>query len=243
MGFNFAEEEITQMYNMYSTCLDEIHEETKGISDKLINYARELKYEPVVKLSREAISFYNDGLKQSELKSMEDWKNSELSFTQVMEQMRAGESAKDRSKQLENQIEQQIQSWKKIDDNLTGIDTKNWRCDTEDFENIKQDIASYIESMEAKQNQYENNLENQKAENEIYISIEPVVLQSISIIIEGFKTGISESFLALSRKFEDKSNMVRGLGANAAQTAAAKSQSFVSSGASALKAKVKQILD
>ena len=164
MGFNFTEEEITQMYNMYGTCLDEIHEETKGISDKLINYARELKYEPVVKLSREAISFYNDGLKQSELKSMEDWKNSELSFTQVMEQMRAGESAKDRSKQLENQIEQQIQSWKKIDDNLTGIDTKNWRCDTEDFENIKQDIASYIESMEAKQNQYENNLENQKAE-------------------------------------------------------------------------------
>lgn len=243
MGFNFTEEEITQMYNMYGTCLDEIHEETKGISDKLINYARELKYEPVVKLSREAISFYNDGLKQSELKSMEDWKNSELSFTQVMEQMRAGESAKDRSKQLENQIEQQIQSWKKIDDNLTGIDTKNWRCDTEDFENTKQDIASYIESMEAKQNQYENNLENQKAENEIYISIEPVVLQSISIIIEGFKTGISESFLALSRKFEDKSNMVRGLGANAAQTAATKSQSFVSSGASALKAKVKQILD
>lgn len=243
MGFNFAEEEITEMYNMYSSCLDEIHEETKGISDKLANYARELKYEPVIKLSHEAISFYNEGLKQSELKALEDWKSSELSFTQVMEQMRAGESAKHRSKQLENQIEQQIQSWKRIDDDLTGIDTTNWRCDTEDFENIKQDIDSYINSMETKQNQYENNIENQKSENEIYISIEPVVLQSIAIIVEGFKTGISESLLDLSRRFEDKSNIVRGLGADAAQTVAAKSQSFVSSGASALKAKVKQILD
>ena len=83
----------------------------------------------------------------------------------------------------------------------------------------------------------------QKSENEIYISIEPVVLQSISIIVEGFKTGINESFLDLSRRFEDRSNTVRGLGANAAQAATTKSQSFVSSGASALKAKVKQILD
>jgi short subunit dehydrogenase-like uncharacterized protein len=243
MGFNFAEEEITEMYNMYSACLDEIHEETKGICDKLVNYARELRYEPVIKVSHEAISFYNEELKQSELKAMEDWKSSELSFTQVMEQMRAGESAKNRSKQLENQIEQQIQAWKQIDDNLDGIDTTNWKCDTEDFENIKQDIDCYIESMETKQNQYENNIENQKSENEIYISIEPVVLQSISIIVEGFKTGINESFLDLSRRFEDRSNTVRGLGANAAQAATTKSQSFVSSGASALKAKVKQILD
>lgn len=243
MGFNFAEEEITEMYNMYSACLDEIHEETKGISDKLVNYASELKYEPVIKLSYQAINFYNDELKQSEIKAMEDWKSSELSFTQVMEQMSAGESAKNKSKELENQIEQLIQSWKRIDENLAEIDTTHWRCDTEDFENIKQDIASYIESMETKLNQYENNIENQKSENEIYISIEPVVLQSISVIVEGFKTGISESLSDLSQRFEDKSSVIRGLGANAAQTVASKSQSFVSSGAASLKARVKQILD
>lgn len=53
--------------------------------------------------------------------------------------------------------------------------------------------------------------------------------QSISIVIAGFKSGISESFSSLAQEFETRSNEVRGLGANAAQTAAAKSQNFVSS--------------
>ena len=70
-----------------------------------------------------------------------------------------------------------------------------------------------------------------------------VVAQSISIVIAGFKSGIRESFASLAQEFETRSNEMRGLGANAAQTAAAKSQSFVSSGASALKARVKQIMD
>lgn len=243
MGFDFAEEEINEMYNMYSACLNVIHEKTKEIADTLSDVARELKYQPVVKLSIEAVEYYNEALKQDEIKAMEEWENSDLSFTKVMEEMSAGEGAKNRSKQLESQIEEQIQSWKRIEENLTEIDTTNWKCDVEDFENIKQNIERYIESMETLQNQYENNIENKKSENEIYISIEPVVIQSISIIIEGFKTGISESFSELLQEFENKSNKVRGLGANAAQTVAAKSQSFVSSGASALKAKVKQILD
>lgn len=228
---------------MYSACLNVIHEKTKEIADTLSDIARELKYQPVVKLSIEAVEYYNEALKQDEIKAMEEWENSDLSFTKVMEEMSAGEGAKNRSKQLESQIEEQIQSWKRIEENLTEIDTTNWKCDVEDFENIKQNIERYIESMETLQNQYENNIENKKSENEIYISIEPVVIQSISIIIEGFKTGISESFSELLQEFENKSNKVRGLGANAAQTVAAKSQSFVSSGASALKAKVKQILD
>lgn len=243
MGFNFAEEEITEMYNLYRTCLDEIHKETKGIADTLANFANELKYQPVVKLSIEAVKYYNEALKQDEIKAMEDWKNSDLSFTKVMEEMSAGDSAKNRSKQLEAQIEEEIQSWKGIEDSLTEIDTTNWKCDASDFENIKQEINRFIEELETKQNQYENDMENRKSENEIYVSIEPVVIQSISIVIAGFREGISGSFAELAQEFENKSNKVKGLGAAIAQTTTAKAQSFVSSGASALKAKVKQILD
>lgn len=243
MGFNFAEEEITEMYNLYRTCLDEIHKETKGIADTLANFANELKYQPVVKLSIEAVKYYNEALKQDEIKAMEDWKNSDLSFTKVMEEMSAGDSAKNRSKQLEAQIEEEIQSWKGIEDSLTEIDTTNWKCDASDFENIKQEINRFIEELETKQNQYENDMENRKSENEIYVSIEPVVIQSISIVIAGFREGISGSFAELAQEFENKSNKVKGLGAATAQTTTAKAQSFVSSGASALKAKVKQILD
>lgn len=243
MGFNFAEEEITEMYNLYRTCLDEIHKETKGIADTLANFANELKYQPVVKLSIEAVKYYNEALKQDEIKAMEDWENSDLSFTKVMEEMSAGDSAKNRSTQLEAQIEEEIQSWKGIEDSLTEIDTTNWKCDTSDFENIKQEINRFIEELETKQNQYENDMENRKSENEIYVSIEPVVIQSISIVIAGFREGISGSFAELAQEFENKSNKVKGLGAATAQTTTAKAQSFVSSGASALKAKVKQILD
>lgn len=243
MGFNFAEEEINEMYNLYRACLDEIHKETKRIADTLADFANELKYQPVVKLSIEAVKYYNEALKQDEIKAMEDWENSELSFTKVMEEMSAGDSAKNRSKQLEAQIEEEIQSWKGIEDSLTEIDTKNWKCDASDFENIKQEINRFIEELETMQNQYENDMENRKSENEIYVSIEPVVIQSISIVIAGFREGISGSFAELAQEFENKSNKVKGLGAATAQTTTAKAQSFVSSGASALKAKVKQILD
>lgn len=243
MGFNFAEEEINGMYNMYSTCLNEIHEETKGITDALSNFARELRYQPVIKLSNKAVEYYNEALKQDEIKAMEEWENSDLSFTKVMKAMSAGDSAENRSKQLEAQIEEQIQSWKRIEDSLTEIDTTNWKCDISDFENIKQEINSFIENLETKQNQYENDMENRKSENEIYVSIEPVVIQSIAIVIAGFREGISGSFAELAQEFENKSNMVKGLGAASAQTATAKAQSFVSSGAAALKAKVKEILE
>lgn len=243
MGFNFGEEEINDMYNMYSSCLDEIHEETKGIANTLSDIARNLKYQPVVKLSVEAVGYYNEVLKRDEIKAMAEWKNSDLNFTKVMEEMSAGDSAKNRSRQLESQIEQQIQSWKRIEESLTEIDTTNWKCDVSDFENIKQEIDRFIENLETKQNQYEKDIENRKSENEIYVSIEPVVIQAISIVIAGFREGISGSFAELAQEFENKSNMVNGLGVATAQTVAAKAQSFVSSGASSLKAKVKQILD
>lgn len=244
MGFNFSEDEISSMYRMYQDCLNDIQEETKGVAETLTAQARELKYEPVIKLSVEAVRYYNEELKQAELRAMDEWQNSDLSFTKVMEKMSAGENAKNRSRQLEAQIEQEIQSWKRLDDSgLSGIDTTNWRCEVSDFESIKQEIDRFIESLETKQNQYTANIENRKTENEIYVSIEPVVAQSVSIVIAGFKAGISESFASLAQEFEAKANEVRELGAGAAQTAAAKSQSFISSGASALKAKVRQILD
>lgn len=244
MGFNFSEDEISSMYKMYQDCLSDIQEETKGVAETLTAQAQELKYEPVIKLSVEAVRYYNEELKQAELRAMDEWQNSDLSFTKVMEKMSAGENAKNRSRQLEAQIEQEIQSWKRLDDSgLSGIDTTNWRCEVSDFESIKLEIDRFIESLETKQNQYTADIENRKTENEIYVSIEPVVAQSVSIVIAGFKAGISESFVSLAQEFEAKANEVRGLGAGAAQTAAAKSQSFISSGASALKAKVRQILD
>ena len=223
MGFNFSEEEISSMYKMYQDCLSEIQEETKGVAEALTARAQELKYEPVIKLSVEAVKYYNEELKQAELRAMDEWQSSDLSFTRVMEKMSAGENAKNRSGQLEAQIQQEIQSWKRVDDSsLSGINTTNWRCEASDFENIKQEINRFVESLEAKQSQYTNNIENQKNENEIYISIEPVVAQSIAIVIAGFKSGISESFSSLAQDFEIRTNEVRGLGANAAQKAVAK---------------------
>lgn len=70
MGFNFAEEEINEMYSLYSACLNEIHEETKGVADALSNFARELKYQPVIKLSDKAVEYYNEALKQDEIKAI-----------------------------------------------------------------------------------------------------------------------------------------------------------------------------
>lgn len=244
MGFNFSEEEIGNMYGMYESALNEIQEGTKGIAEQLTEIAKELKYEPVVKLSVEAVDYYNEELKQTVVRALNEWQNGDLSFSRVMEKMSAGESAKSRSKELEGRIEEGISSWRTVDaGQLSGIDTTNWRCELEDFENIKDTVGRFVETLEEMQNQYANNLESQKEENEIYISIEPVILQTISIVAEGFKAGISESFSSLAQEFESRANEVKSLGAGAAQTAASKSQSFVSSGAAALKAKVKLILD
>lgn len=244
MGFNFSEDEITNMYRIYQDCLCEIQEETEGIAKKLTEYAQEMKYAPLVKLSVETLKYYNEELKRAELTALEDWKSGEISFTKIMEKMSAGENAKSRSKELETQIEQEIQSWKKLDDSeLLAIDTTHLECDSSDFENIQQEINRFVESLESKQNEYANNIEDQKSENDIYISIEPVVAQSFAIVIAGFQSGISESYAALAQKYEARSDEVQKLGAAAAQAAAAKSHNFISSGVSALKSKVKQILD
>ncbi len=244
MGFNFSEDEINEMYRMYQNALGTIQEQTQKVVEQITAKAQKLKYKPVIKLSVEAVTYYNEELKNAEMRALSEWQSSDLSFTRIMDKMSAGEGAKNRSRTLESQIEEEIQSWKPVDSSqLNGIDTTNWRCEVSDFEAIKQIIDKYVSSLEDQQNQCVNSIGSKKEENEIYISIEPVVLQSIAIVVEGFKSGINESFAELAQQFETRENEVRGLGAGAAQNAVSRSQSFVGGGVSALKAKVKQILD
>lgn len=244
MGFNFSEDEINEMYRMYQNALGTIQEQTQKVVEQLTAKAQKLKYEPVIKLSVEAVTYYNEELKNAEMRALSEWQSSDLSFTRFMERMSAGEDAKNRSKTLESQIEGEIQSWKPLDfSQLNGIATANAKCYPNDYEDIKQIIDQYISSLEDQQNQYMNSIESKKEENDIYISIEPVVLQSIAIVVEGFKAGVNESFAELAQGFETREKESQALGAGAAQNAISKSQSFVGGGASALKAKVKQILD
>lgn len=244
MGFNFSEDEINEMYRMYQNALGTIQEQTQKVVEQLTAKAQKLKYEPVIKLSVEAVTYYNEELKNAEMRALSEWQSSDLSFTRFMERMSAGEDAKNRSKTLESQIEEEIQSWKSLDfSQLNGIDTANSTCYVSDYEDIKQIIDQYISSLEDQQNQYMNSIESKKEENDIYISIEPVVLQSIAIVVEGFKAGVNASFAELAQEFETREKESQALGAGAAQNAISKSQSLVDGSVSALKAKVKQILD
>ena len=110
MGFNFSEDEITSMYQIYQNALETIQEQTQKVVEQITTKAQELKYEPVIKLSTEAVTYYNEELKNAETRALTEWQSSELSFTRVMEKMSAGESAKNRSRTLESQIEEEIQS-------------------------------------------------------------------------------------------------------------------------------------
>lgn len=244
MGFNFSEDEIAEMYQMYQNVLNIVQESTQQVVEQITAKAQELKYEPVIRLSAEAVTYYNEELKNAEIRALSDWQSSELSFTRLMQKISAGESAQNRCRSLEAQIEEEIQSWRAVDSSqLNGIETANLKIDVSDFEDIKQIIAQYISTLEDQQNQSASAVESKKEENDIYISIEPVILQSIAIVIEGFKEGIKESYSDLAREYEINQNEARALGAGAAQNAIAKAQNIVSSGVSALKAKVKQILD
>lgn len=62
--------------------------------DKITEKARELRYKLVTNLSIEAISYYNNELKQAELSAMSEWQSSELSFSSIMDKMSAGDNAK-----------------------------------------------------------------------------------------------------------------------------------------------------
>lgn len=244
MGFNFSEEEITEMYRMYQETLEAIQNQTKDIAEALAEHAKKMKYEPVINLAVESIDYYNNELKAVEKKALADWQDGDLSFTAIMKRMRAGEEAEARSKRLEGEIESQIDSWGVLDSSqFSSIQKANWNGDAKDFEIIKQSINNFVSTLENTLGQMASRVGNKKDDNEIYISIEPVILQSIKIVIEGFREGISGSFNELSIAFERKQQEVRNLGSQTAQNVSAKSQSMVSDGVSALKAKVKTILE
>lgn len=244
MAFNFSEDEIRSMYEMYRSSLQSIQEQTKKVAEQIATKAKELRYHPVIEVSKDAIDYYNEELKSTTLKAMQSWQEGDASFSKIMDKMSAGDEAKNRSKELENQIVDEIESWSSIDDSgFSSIDTTNWQCKTEDFEEIKEIIMSFVSSMDEMFSEYTRNLEEKKEENTIYVSIEPVILETISIVNEGFKIGISESFSTLSQEFENKEKEAQSIAANAAQSVASKAQGMVSSGTAALKAKVRKILE
>ncbi len=241
--FDFSEEAITDMYKVYQDALNEVHQRTKGIADAFGEYANRFKYEPLIKVSVNALEFYNEDLKRAELSALEEWKSSDLSFTRVMDVMSAGDKAKERGRQLEAQIEQEIQSWQTIDTSgLSGIDTQNWVGDHNDLAEIKQTIDSFTESLTDLQGNYAKTIEAKKTENEIYISIESVVNQSISIVVAGFQSGISESYVAFMSEFSEKERILMQLSHEISQNMSKSADKYVSRGAQDLKSKIREIM-
>lgn len=244
MKFDFSEEAIDEMYGQYKDVLSTIQVQTKEAVGKLQERAAELKYEPVVILTQEAVEFYNNDLKNSEISAFEEWKQGDCSFTKLIESMNAGEGAAGRSKALESDIEEEIQSWKMVDaEGLSSIDTTNWNCDESDFEDIKAIVENYVGSLEDLAKQCENAIGSKKSENGIYVAIEPVTIQSVAIVAQGFKEGISKSFSDLASKFSDKARSVAKAGESASQQATARSSKHVGASISALNAKAKSIWD
>lgn len=244
MRFDFSEEEINKMYGMYQNALKEIQEQVERVVEELIEKSRTIQYELVIKVSIASLEYYNETLKKTELQALKDWQEGAVSFSKIMDKLSAGENAVNRGKELETQIEEEIQSWRSLDTSeLSGIDTTNMKCETEDFEEIKQIITQFIDGLNEMQNGYSGTLENCKDENGIYIAIEPVIMQSIAIVIQGFGQGINESYLKLAQEFETRSQAVKALGAETTQTIASRSQSFVSDSISELREQMRRILD
>lgn len=244
MAFNFSEENINEMYAMYRSALESIHQQAQSVVQGITEKARELKYELFIQLSKEAIEYYNVELKNAAKKTLEDWQQSDASFSKIMEKMRAGEDAIARSKELETQITDEIESWKSIDStDLDSINTVNWNGKLSDFEEVIDKITSFIDSLEDEKNASASKIDNKKEENTIYIAIEPVILQTYSIVSEGFQSGISESYIQLSQEFERREQEAKSNGANASESIQTNSHNFINSSKSVLKAKVKTILE
>lgn len=242
--FDFSEDEISEMYKMYERVLEEVQELTKEVVEQISSKARELKYKQIIELAKEAVSYYNEELKSAEAKALQEWQSGEASFTSIMKKMSAGEEAESRSSQLEANIEEEIQSWKALDSaQFTGIDTTNWTCKESDFEQIQQIVEQYSSKLEGLREQSASSIKSRMEENAIYNAIYPVIVQSITIVKDGFQVAISEIYGELAQDFASRSSEVMARGMNAAQSVASKSQSLVSSGVSGLKAKVKQILE
>lgn len=242
MGYNFREDQINDMYSLYKESLEELNDQVKGVIKELTQKSMELKYEPIINLSKEAIDYYNEDLKRDEIKAMNDWQDSELSFQNVMAQQRAGESARSRSRALEARIEDEINNLDAIDSaELDGIDTADWKCDQEDFEDFADIIERFTHKLKDAIRAYSSKIDCLKEENSIYVSIEPVILQTYSIVIEGFREGISNSYIELSRLFQESEQNLRSQASNISQDITSRAQSVVSDSVSSIKQKAKSI--
>lgn len=242
MKFDFSEEEITSMYSVYEEALNAVHARTGKVAQELIARATQLKYEPVVKITSDAVTFYNEGIKAAEKRALEDWKQGDLSFTNLIKEMGAGDAAKARSQTLEADIESLIGAWETIDtSSVTGIDTSNWKCEESDFEDLAEMIKNYVDGIDGLRDEYSKSIANKKNDNGIYISIEPIVLQSISIVSAGFNEGVKKSFGELAQMFSDHANKVANAGSAYSDNIASKASGYVSSGISKLNSSVKAI--
>lgn len=242
MGYNFREDQINEMYSLYKKSLEDLNNQVNGVINELTQKSMELKYEPIINLSKEAVIYYNEELRRVELKAMYDWQDSDLSFQNIMVQQRAGDSARSRSRMLESRIEEEINNMDAIDaSELEGIDTEEWKCDAEDFEELLNIIEKFAHSLESLRGAYSNRIESLKEENSIYVSIEPVILQTYAIVTEGFRDGICSSYEELSQLFQESEQNLRRHGSNISQSINSKVQSMVSDSVSSIKQKAKSI--
>ena len=160
----------------------------------------------------------------------------------VMAQQRAGDSARSRSRALEARIEDEINNLDAIDSaELDGIDTADWKCNKEDFEDFEDIIERFIHKIKDAIRAYSSKIDYLKEENSIYVSIEPVILQTYSIVIEGFREGISNSYIELSRLFQESEQNLRSQASNISQDITSRAQSVVSDSVSSIKQKAKSI--
>ena len=78
------------MYQMYEEVLGEIQNETQYVVEHLGEKAQRAQYKPVTELSIEAVRYYNEELKDAELKALKDWQDSEISFQKSWMNCRLG---------------------------------------------------------------------------------------------------------------------------------------------------------
>ena len=244
MAFDFSEEKIEEMYGMYQQVLNSLHEEINAVTQSFCEKAEKMRYEPMVKLCIAATDYCDKTLKDDIKKAMNEWQQSEQSFSKVMDTLGAGEAAIDRGRKLEQRISETVNSWKGVDGSgLKSISTANANVREEDFEEIEKMVSGCSEKLEQSREEYAKKIGQQKEENTIYVSIEPVILSSIAIVSNGFDTAIRTSFNELKRIFGQRDRQAKTIGNNTAQAVSGKMKSIVEQGASKLRSEVQKIIN
>lgn len=243
MAFDFREEAITEMYGMYQGVLESLHEQINDVTQNIIDKAKEMQYKPMVDLCSAATKYCNATLKSDIKKTMSNWQDSEKSFPKLLDELMAGEEAISRAKQLEQQIAGSIDIWKGVEDQSASIRTANANAKKEDFERVQQMVRNCVGKLEQLESGYNQKIQEKKADNTIYVSIEPVVLASVAIVKNGFETAISTSFRELARVFEQQDQKAKAMGNNTAQRVKNDAQKIVQEGAQKLQETVRKIIN